>query len=126
MKKVLKLGDARVSAIDLLGEDVVVSFSHALVRPSDIRNASTSWSQEAELLIQKAVVEGDADRLPGTVQEGFMESGGALRDYLPLPFQRKGPAVLTLQLENGGAVTIRGEAPLLELVGEPIPLEDID
>jgi hypothetical protein len=127
MNSGLELPDSRVSSIELVDGLAIVHFSHAYIHKSKGRpgrDSGTGWSQEAELVLRKAVASGPLPALPNTISEGFLEVGGITQELLPLPFQRKVGARLHLLFADGGEVEIVGEKPFIELLGTPIYLEE--
>jgi hypothetical protein len=129
MGSALDLYESRVSRLERAGDGVAVHFSHAYIhrtRGTPGRDPGTGWSQPAIIWLHRATAAGDLGALPANLQGGYLESGGARFELIPLPFQRRGPATLHLNLDGVRAVTVVGERPSVALTGEPIFLEDQD
>jgi len=71
-----------------------------------------------------ATLLGKLPALPNTIAEGHIEVGGVKHALIPLPFKRKVAATLRLMFEDGAEIEIVGLRPALELLGQPIRLED--
>lgn len=128
MSSGLELYDSRVSQIEILDGVAAICFSHAYIHKSKGkpgRGGGTGWSQEARLVLSEV---GDHQALqlslPNTIAEGYLEVGGIKHEIIPLPFKRKVGATLYLSFVDGGALTLVGSRPFIELLGSPIFLEN--
>ncbi len=127
MSSALELFGSRVGHIALAQGRATVFFSVAYFyrsKGTPGKDPGSGWTQEAELVIDDATLSGALPSLPNTITEGVLEVGGIKHDLIPVPFRRKVPAVLSLKFEDGSAIEISGTRPFLELLGQPIPLED--
>lgn len=129
MKIALELPDSRINAVVADGQNMVVAFSHAYIHKSKGipgKDPGSGWSREAELIMQKAIIHGPAPIFPNTISDGKLIVGGITYDALiPLPFKRRGLAVLNLSFSDGSVLEIIGLAPRIELIGKPIYLEEL-
>ena len=123
----LDLHDSRVDTVDLSGGNATVHFSHAYIHKSKGppgRGPGTGWSQEALLLLSGVAACGPLPTLPNIISDGFLEVGGIKHTLLVLPFKRKVAARLCLVFSDGGRLEIVGERPSVELLGQPIFVEE--
>ncbi len=74
--------------------------------------------------MEEATLSGTLPPLPNTISNGFLEVGGVKHELIPLPFKRKVAAILRLTFTDGTEITIVGQKPILELLGQPIFIED--
>jgi hypothetical protein len=123
----LELYDSRVSHIAWEDGAALIHFSLAYIHKSKGkpgRDPGTVWSQEADLILYEASASRPLPALPNSIAEGFLEVGGIRHELIPLPFKRKVGARLYLQFADGSEAEISGKRPLIELLGEPLFLED--
>ena len=128
MKAALELYDSRVSEIAFSGSVAIVHFSHAYIHRSagtPGQDAGTGWSQEAQLVLSEARHLGTSPGMPNTIADGYLEVGGIRHELIPLPFRRKGRAVLVLVFADGSQFEIQGEQPFIELGGDAKLVEDL-
>jgi hypothetical protein len=129
MHSALSLADSHVSFINLWDGNATIFFSHAYIHKAKGRpgkEAGSSWSQEAELVLFDVTVFGSLPSLPNTITDGFLEVGGIKHELIPLPFERKVAAILSLEFVDGSVVSIAGRKPNIELLGRPTYLEEYD
>ena len=127
MSSGLELHDSRVSRIEWLDGVATIHFSHAYIHKSKGKpgkDPGSGWSQEAELVLREAAASGPLPPLPNTISEGYLEVGGIRHELIPLPFKRKVGARLYLLFVDGTETEIVGNKPVMELLGNPIYLED--
>ncbi len=127
MNRALELPESHVSFINLWDGNATILFSHAYIHKARGRpgkEAGSGWSQEAELLLFDVTVFGSLPPLPNTIAKGFLEVSGIKHELIPLPFQRKVAAILSLEFVDGSVVTIAGHKPGIELLGRPTYLEE--
>jgi len=123
----LSLQDSRVSHIDLVDGRATVYFSVVYIHGSKAapgKGAGAGWTQEAELVLNEAMLSGALPPLPNTISAGFLEVGGVKHELIPLPFRRKVGVTLYLTFTDGTEIEILGQRPFIELLGQPIRLED--
>ena len=127
MNSALELHDSRIDRIDCVDGVATVHFSHAYIHKSKGKIGlapGTGWSQEARLMLENATALTPMPDLPNAIVDGFIEVGGIRHELIPLPFRRKVSARIWLSLPDGQSLTIVGERPLVELLGQPVFLED--
>jgi hypothetical protein len=127
MSSALELHDSRVSHISVIDGVAKIFFSCAYVHKSTGRpgaDAGSVWTQEAELVLERATLVTPLPALPNTIAAGFLEVGGVQHELIPLPFKRKVAATLRLTFSDASEIEITGHQPVLELFGQPIYLED--
>ena len=127
MNSVLELYDSRVSHIYRDGGEAVINFSHAYIiryRGKPGEDPCSGWSQEAELILEDAIISDPLPPLPNTILDGFLQVGGVKHELIPIPFKRKVWGILKLTFVDGTTIEIIGKKPILELFGKPIKLED--
>lgn len=123
----LELHDSRVSHVEWDDGAALVHFSLAYIHKSKGkpgRDPGAVWSQEADLILLEASMSEPWPTLPNTVSDGFLEVGGIRHELIPLPFHRKVGAKLYLQFADDATMEIVGTRPVIELLGEPVFLED--
>jgi len=128
MHSALELFDSRVDRLESAADAVRVHFSHGYVHRSAGRPGSdpgTGWSQELAIVLHDAQVGVERGTLPASIADGYLEVGGVRHDLLPLPFKRRGAATLHLVFGDGSSLTVRGRAPVVETLGQPIFLENL-
>lgn len=127
VKSGLDLHDSRIDSVDIFDADAHVHFSHAYIHKSKGtpgRDPGTGWSQEAILVISRAVVSAPAPPFPNMISDGYLEVGGVKHTLLPLPFTRKVDVSLSLIFTDGTALNIYGRGATVALLGQAIYLED--
>jgi hypothetical protein len=115
----LELYNSRVSRIIVADDRAVVYFSVAYVH----KGADALFVQEAQLIMEDAVVSTPMPTLPNTIAEGFLEVGGIRHELIPLPFERRVEAVLCVTFADGVELEVAGCRPTLELLGSPLRIE---
>jgi hypothetical protein len=129
LKSALELHDSRVDTLELCNGNATVHFSHAYIHKSQGtpgRDPGTGWSQEALLSLSGVAGYGPLPTLPNTISDGFLEVGGIKHTLLPLPFKRRIDAKLYLVFSDGARLEVIGTRPTVELLGQPIYLEDFE
>jgi len=127
MNSALELYDSRIDHIDLADGVAALHFSHAYIHKSKgpVGLApGTGWSQEARLVLEGATLLTPIPDLPQAIMDGFIEVGGIRHEMIPLPFRRKVGARLCLSFSDGHSLTIVGERPYIELLGQATFLEE--
>ena len=122
----MELCNSRVSSIALIGDRATVYFSVAYVhksKGSPGRDPGSVWAQEAELVVDNAVLSTPLPALPGEIAEGFLEVGGIKHELIPLPFKRKIEAMLCVTFADGSELEVSGCRPMVELLGAPAFVE---
>lgn len=128
MKNGLELHESRIDEIAFSEGVATVHFSHAYIcksKGTPGHDPGTGWSQPALLVLNDVVSCGPMPTLPNMIADGFLEVGGIRHTLLPLPFRRKVDAKLCLVFADGTQLEILGARPAVELLGQPIYLEDI-
>jgi len=123
----LELHDSRIDHIDFVDGVATVHFSHAYIHKSKGRVGlapGTGWSQEARLILENVSALTPIPDLPKAIVDGFIEVGGIRHELIPLPFRRKVSARIWLSFPDGQSLTIVGERPFIELLGQSVFLED--
>jgi hypothetical protein len=127
VKAALELYDSRVDRVDLVDGGAIVHFSHAYIHKSSGtpgKDAGTGWSQEAQLILAAVADFGPLPALPAAISDGYLEVGAIRHPLIPLPFSRRGRAILSLVLESGAEFEVVGERPVVELIGPARFLEN--
>ena len=128
MRGSFELHDSRIDQVELSDSVARVHFPHAYIFQSKGqrgRHSGTGWSHEALLVIYSAEITTELPPLPATVSEGYLQVGATQHTALPVPFKRKADVRLSLVLNDGTAVNIAGRGAVVELLGQPIRLEDL-
>jgi hypothetical protein len=123
----MELHESRISDIRVVDGRVWIHFSVAYIRKTKGRpmgETDSIWGQEAELVVDDAVMSSPLPALPNTIAEGFLEVGGVKHEMIPLPFKRRAGAILCLTFADGSELEVAGMRPILELYGQPIALGD--
>ena len=129
MSNALELYDSRVSYIRFTAEGAEVHFSFAYIyqaKGAPGRDPGSAWSQEAILYLESPQAVDPLPPLPNTIRDGYLENGGRRYEMIPLPFERKTPGRLHLEFADGSVLEVKGEHPLIKLVGEKVFLEDFN
>lgn len=127
MSSVLELYNARVSYVRFADEEAEIHFSYAYIYKAKGlpgRDPGTGWSQEAVLMLKDARMAGPFPSLPNIVDDGYLEVDGNRYELVPLPFEHETSCQLYLEFSDGTALKVRGEHPLIKLVGDKVFLED--
>jgi len=128
VKAALELYDSRVDQIHLVDGSAIIHFSHAYIHKSagtPGRDPGTGWSQEAQLVLASVSSSGVLPALPNTISDGYLEVGGIRYELIPLPFGRRGKAILSLVFVDGSQFDVSGERPVVELSGTAKFLENV-
>jgi hypothetical protein len=126
MNRVIEIHDSQLDRITMEGETALIHFRSVYIHQSEGElwvDNTTGWSQEAELRIGNAHVEGSftvPQKVWGgdiNLQDGSLRIGDALSDNLiPIPLQVTGD--IELKLEScGETVRVCGTAAHLQLIG---------
>ena len=127
MRSALELHDSRIDRVEMSDSNAYVHFSHAYIHKSKRTpgpGSGSGWSQEALLVISNVAGAAQLPSLPDTIAEGHLEVGGIKHTMLPLPFRRKADVSLSLLFADGTSLQLSGRGAALELLGQPIYLED--
>lgn len=128
MNRALELFESRLDRLSVEGGAVRLHFSHGYVHQSHGTPGSdpgTAWSQELALVVHDAKMEPDGAQLPDDIVGGWIETGGARRELIPLPFGHRGATRVHLELRGGGTLDVLGGSTSIETLGAPIFLEDL-
>jgi len=128
VKAALELLDSRLDQIDLVDGGAIIHFSHAYIHKSagtPGKDPGTGWSQEAQLVLASVSGSRVLPALPNTISDGYLEVGGIRHELIPLPFSRRGKAILSLVFVDGSQFEISGERPVVELSGTAKFLENV-
>ena len=108
--------------------DAVLHFSHLYIHETEGVpgiDAGTGWSQEGNLTISDAVVEGSFSEWPADLHKGQIAVDGTVYDNL-IPISLSVVGMIELQLQSwGDVILIIGKGAKLELVGEATYLEEV-
>ncbi len=127
MSSGLELYESRVSRLDLADGTARLHFSHAYIykaKGTPGRDPGTGWSQEAELVMEEAVIDAPLPPLPNMIAGGFLELEGERHEVIPLPLAAEGSGRLHLVFDDGSVLDIAGNRPAIHLLGKAIALED--
>ena len=127
MKAALELHDSRVDQIALVDGAAIIHFPHAYIHKSSGtpgKDPGTGWSQEVQLILASASYSSALPTLPNTISEGHLEVGGIRHELLPLPFGRRGKAILALVFTDGTRFQVSGDRPVVELISAAKFLEN--
>ena len=124
----IELHDSKAAAIAVRDGSVVVHLKPVCIHKSEDRpgcDAGTMWVQESRLIFTKAVVSGGLPDFPCDIMGGELVVGDKRYDNLiPTPLAVAEPAELRLVFDAVHTVKIAGRSVRLELVGEPVYLEE--
>lgn len=116
----VELHDSELSGIEEKGEAIHLFFS-----PAYIHHDGKGWTQEVEVIVHKATMNGENITFPVTVDDGFMRTQlGPYHNLLNIPFAADGPVELELELMSGEVLTIKGNGVEHEFKGEPVFVEE--
>jgi hypothetical protein len=127
LKAALEFHDSRADQISLVRGAATIHFPHAYIHKSSGtpgKDPGTGWSQEAQLVLESVTHLGSLPSLPNTISDGHLEVGAIRYELVPLPFSRRGEATLVLVFVDGTRLEVRGERPVVELIGTPRFLEN--
>jgi hypothetical protein len=127
LKAALELHDSRLDQIALVDGAALIHFPHAYIhksRGTPGKDPGTGWSQEVQLILASASYVGTLPTLPNTISEGHLEVGGIRHELVPLPFSRRGKAILAVVFTDGTQFEVSGERPFIELIGAAKFLEN--
>src|SRR6266487_1735658 len=115
MSSAMELCNARVNQIALADDVARIYFSVVYIhrsrgRPG--RDPGSLWTQEAELVMDDAILSSPLPALPNTIAEGFLEVGGVKHELIPLPFKRRGEAILCATFADGAELGMAGCRPV--------------
>ncbi|MEW8220242.1 MAG: hypothetical protein AB2770_17945 [Candidatus Thiodiazotropha taylori] len=115
----IELHDSELSAIDR-SEDSI----HVHLSPAYIHRDGKGWSQDVEIVVSEAIVEGEGVDLPIKLSDGHMKTPlGPYHNLLNIPFAVAGPVKLELELMSGEVITIKGNGITHEFKDEPVFVE---
>jgi hypothetical protein len=93
--------------------------------PAYIHRDGKGWTQDVEIVINEAAIEGEEVDFPVTLSDGHMQTKlGPYHNLLNIPFAVDGPVHLELELISGAVVTINGKGVEHEFKGEPQFVEE--
>ena len=123
----LELYDARVSYIRFADAVAEIHFSYAFIhktKGTPGRDTGNGWSQEAVLSVEDARLAEPLPPLPNVIVDGYLEVEGRRHELIPLPCERVAPCLLHLDFSDGSVLEVRGEHPLITLLGEKVFLQE--
>jgi hypothetical protein len=125
--RAIEIHDSVLDALSLDNGDAVLHFSHLYIHPSEGRvgiDPGSGWSQEGNLTISGAAVEGSFSEWPAHLHEGQITVEGTVyENEIPLSLNVVGKIELRLQSWSD-VISITGKGAKLELVGEATYLEE--
>jgi hypothetical protein len=125
--RAIEIHDSVIDALSLDNGDAVLHFSHLYIHETEGVpgiDAGTGWSQEGNLKINDAVVEGSFSEWPADLHEGQIAVDGTLyENEIPISLDVVGKIELRLQSWSD-VIFIIGKGAKLELVGEATYLEE--
>jgi hypothetical protein len=126
--RAIEIHDSVVDALSLDNGDAVLHFSHLYIHESEGVpgiDAGTGWSQEGNLTISNAVVEGSFSEWPADLHKGQIAVDGTVyENEIPISLNVVGRIELRLQSWSD-VILIIGKGAKLELVGEATYLEEV-
>lgn len=126
--RVIELHDSEVSEIFQASQQVTVRFSAAYVHESEGTpgvDPGKGYVQGAELIVNKATMEGGLPDFPADISEGSLTLNGMRADNeIPVPFIFSGDFLMELTFISGHRIKVTGAAGTLSLFGDPEYVED--
>ena len=128
MNESIELHDSELAGISRKGSEVIVSLSPACVHHSDGRPGTDSgsvWLQRAVIAVGDAAPCSVPASLPATVSTGSLRIGPLLHDnVIPVGHAADELIELSLFLNSGETLNVRGQRVDIRLLGEAAHLED--
>lgn len=116
----IELHDSELSRIELDGEAI-----HIFLFPAYIHRDGKGWTQEVEIIVNDAKMDGGEVDYPVTLDDGHMQTQlGPYHNLLNIPFAVEGPVKLELELMSGEVIKIKGNGVSHEFKGEPVFVEE--
>ena len=116
----IELHDSRLSGIEQKGRDI-----HLLFTPAYLHRDGKGWTQEVEIAVHDATMEGGCAAFPATVADGHMKTRlGPYHNLLDIPFCTGGPVTLELEFLSGQKITIHGNGVSHQFKSEPVFVEE--
>jgi hypothetical protein len=126
--RAIEIHDSVLDALSLDNGDAVLHFSHLYIHESEGVpgfDAGTGWSQEGNLTIRNAVVEGSFSEWPADLHKGQIAVDETVyENEIPISLNVQGKIELRLQSWSD-VILIIGKGAKLELVGEATYLEEV-
>lgn len=117
----IELHDSTVSGIETHGSSILITFSHAYVHLD-----GKGWSQEAEIRIDEASLDGGSVAFPAKVADGQLATeDGPYHNLLLLPLSTRGAARLEVEFVSGEVIRISGCGVVVSPKGPINFLEDV-
>jgi len=125
--RAIEIHDSVLDALSLDNGDAVLHFSHLYIHESEGRvgiDPGSGWSQEGNLTISGAAVEGSFSEWPAHLREGRIAVDATVyENEIPISLNVVGKIELRLQSWSD-VISIIGKGAKLELVGEATYLEE--
>ena len=116
----IELHDSQLSGIERRGESI-----HIYLSPAYIHRDGKGWSQDVEIIVNEATVDGEDVDFPTKLGDGNMQTRlGPYHNLLNIPFAVGGPVNLKLELMSGEIITIKGNGVGHEFKNEPVFVEE--
>ncbi len=125
--RAIEIHDSVLDALSLRDGQAILHFSHLYIHESEGRvgiDPGSGWTQEGNLTISDAVVEGSFLEWPADLHEGQIAVDGTVYENLiPISLNVVGKIELRLQSWSD-VISIAGTGARLELVGEAKYIEE--
>jgi hypothetical protein len=116
----IELHDSVAASATVLDGALVINFA-----PAYVHRDGKGWLQNARLVLHAAIVEAFDIGFPETLSNGDMQTGdGPYHNLLMLPLHARGPVSLEFEFCSGEILRATGDSVDVELLGEPIYVED--
>jgi len=116
----IELHDSKLSGIEQNGEAI-----HIYLSPAYIHRDGKGWTQDVEIIVNGAIIEGGKLDFPVTLDDGSMQTQlGPYHNLLNIPFAVGGPVNLELELMSGEVIKINGNGVSHVFKTEPVFVED--
>lgn len=121
LNRAIEIHDSILETIEVEGDVALLRFEVVYIHESEGRpgwDDGVCWMQAANIVIDKAVVEGGFSEPSTWLRDGFVKIDDVHFDLIPVPLDAAGNVELVLDawVEE---ITIRGKQIRLELIGEP-------
>jgi hypothetical protein len=125
--RAIEIHDSVLEALSLDNGHAVLHFSHLYIHESEGRvgiDPGSGWTQEGNLTINSAVVEGSFSEWPADLHKGQISVDGTVyENEIPISLNVVGKIELRLQSWSD-VISIIGKGAKLELFGEATYLEE--
>ena len=125
--RAIEIHDSVLDALSLDNGDAVLHFSHLYIHESEGRvgiDPGSGWSQEGNLTISNAEVQGSFSEWPADLHKGQIVVDGTIyENEIPISLDVVGKVELRLQSWSD-VIFIIGKGAKLELAGEATYLEE--